>query len=284
MAYVADPRAVVEDDRVHAVMIGVETNRHAEMVRLATLRRGLDPRDFALLAFGGAGPLHAAEIAREVGVPRLIVPPYPGLFSAVGTMLGEVRHDLVQTLLRRALELDAAALGEGFGRLEERARGLFAEEDTGEAAPILERHVDLRFEGQMFEKTLPIENSEASGDDLDRIFRAAYRTEYGYDLPEQPVEVVNLRLVARRPVWRGGWPDSADVEQATGPGRRRRPILLEDGSSHDVEIVPRGAIGHQERLAGPLIIEDFGATIRVLDGQSVRALRSGTLVIEDDAP
>ncbi|MDP6342584.1 MAG: hydantoinase/oxoprolinase family protein [Alphaproteobacteria bacterium] len=252
----------------------------AEVVRLATLRRGLDPRDFALVAFGGAGPLHATEIAREVGVPRLVIPPYPGLFSAIGTMLGDVRHDLVQTLLRRTGDLDGASLEEGFARLEARAQALFAEEEAA-GAPILERHADLRFEGQMFEKTLPVARNRAGDADLDGIFRAAYRADYGYDLPEQPVEVVNLRLVARRPVRQGGWPAAAEAERAAGPGRRRRTILAADGSGREVEVLPRWAIGEGEELMGPLIIEDFGATIRVLDGQRLGALQSGTLVIED---
>ena len=102
-----------------------------ELVRLATLRRGLDPRGFSLVAFGGAGPLHAASIAREVGVPRVVVPAVPGLFSAVGTMLGEVRHDLVQTLLRRSTDLGKTEINEAFARLESRANELINTEATG---------------------------------------------------------------------------------------------------------------------------------------------------------
>ena len=133
----------------------------------------------------------------------------------------------------------------------------------------------------MFEKTLPVARNRAGDADLDGIFRAAYRADYGYDLPEQPVEVVNLRLVARRPVRQGGWPAAAEAERAAGPGRRRRTILAADGSGREVEVLPRWAIGEGEELMGPLIIEDFGATIRVLDGQRLGALQSGTLVIED---
>ncbi|MDP6708485.1 MAG: hydantoinase/oxoprolinase family protein, partial [Alphaproteobacteria bacterium] len=278
--HIARPFGWTVERAAHGILTLANANM-AEMVRLATLRRGLDPRDFTLVAFGGAGPLHAAEIAGEVGVPRLIVPPYPGLFSAIGTMLGDVRHDLVQTLLRPALALDAATLTEAFGHLEARARALFAEEESTGTQPILERQADLRFEGQMFEKTLPVADDDAGGEALDRTFRAAYRTEYGYDLPDQPVEVVNLRLVARRPVRQGGWPEATDAH-AAGPGRRQRTLSLADGSHRQVEVLPRGAIAVGQALAGPLIIEDFGATVRVLDGQRVVALQSGTLAIEDE--
>ncbi len=274
-------------ERVARGVLTLANANMAEMVRLATLRRGLDPRDFTLVAFGGAGPLHASEIAREVGVPRLIVPPYPGLFSAIGTLLGEVRHDLVQTLLERTSELDAATLEEAFARLKRRAGALFAAEDVNQAEPLFERLADLRFEGQMFEKTLALENEGLAGDDLDRIFRTAYRSEYGYDLPEQKVEVVNLRLVARRPVWPGGWPQVGEAGEAghqAGPGRRRRTIVLEGGGRGMIDILPRADVAENETLSGPLIVEDFGATIRVLEGQRVKTLPSGTLLIEDGEP
>ncbi|MEC7655428.1 MAG: hydantoinase/oxoprolinase family protein, partial [Pseudomonadota bacterium] len=147
-------------ERAAAGILRLATANMAEMVRLATLRRGLDPRDFSLVAFGGAGPLHAAEIAREVGVPRVIVPPVPGLFSAIGTMMGDVRHDLVQTSLKRLDEFDATALEAGFADLAERAADLIDAENDVDAWRF-ERSVDARFEGQLFELNLPIAAGEA---------------------------------------------------------------------------------------------------------------------------
>ena len=257
----------------------------AEMVRLATLRRGLDPRDFTLVAFGGAGPLHAAEIAREVAVPRVAVPPYPGLFSAIGTALGDIRHDLVQTLLKRTDELERADVQAAFAGLEERARKLFGEEDLapGHGAPGLVRYADLRFEGQMFEMTLPLEGPEAlAAEALDATFRKAYVRDYGYDLPEHAVELVNLRLVAQVPIWEGGWPTRADDPSTHrgAPGRRRRQVFRPDGRAFDIDVIPRYTLRAGERILGPAIVEDFGATIRILDGQVARVRASGTLVIE----
>jgi len=258
----------------------------AEMVRLVTLRRGLDPRDFTLVAFGGAGPLHAAEIARDVGVARVAVPPYPGLFSAIGTVLGEIRHDLVQTLLKRTDELEATELQAAFAGLEARARRLFAEEDMvpGGCQPALGRYADLRFEGQMFEVTLALDGPAPPppAAALDAIFRKAYANDYGYDLPGHAVELVNLRLVARAPIWDRGWPGRA-AEAAAGsePGKRRtRQMFGADGGVFDVDVIPRRTLTAGERLDGPAIVEDFGATIRVLDGQVAEVRPSGTLVIE----
>ena len=251
-----------------------------EIVRLATLRRGLDPRDFSLVAFGGAGPLHAAEVAREVGVPRFVVPTVPGLFSAVGTMLGEVRHDLVQTLLRRAKNLSKTEVTEGFARLKRRTRDLIAAENTG-GNWHFKQLVDARFEGQLFELTLPLKNGETlTGDNLDRTFRSAHFDTYGYDLPDHTVQLVNLRLVASSTVYDGSWPTSA-TEADTPPNRSRR-VVDEKGTARDVSVQHRGALEPGMTIQGPVIIEDFGSTIRVLNNQSVEVRPSGVLVVSDD--
>ncbi len=277
-ATVADPLGWSLERAAAGILTLADANM-AEMVRLATLRRGLDPRDFALLAFGGGGALHGPAIAREVGVPQIVVPPVPGLFSAVGTLLGDVRHDLVQTALTRAQGVDAAALTAGFASLEDRARALLAAEATaGESR--FERQADLRFEGQMFEKTLPLGPEDRDGTALERLFRQAYVAEYGYDLPGQPVELVNLRLVAGCPA-AVAWPAPAAGE-VSGPGRRRRQVASADRTRREINVVPRATIRPGEGFAGPLLIEDFGATIRVLAGQRVTAGTSGVLVIEEE--
>ncbi len=265
-------------ERGAAGILTIAEANMAEMVRLASLRRGLDPRDFTLVAFGGAGPLHAAGIAREVGIPRVAVPPCPGLFSAIGTLLGEVRHDLVQTYLRRAGEIEPAAVEAAFADLSYRAEALAAAE-TVAADWTQERSVDARFEGQMFELTLPLPPGDAlTGDWLDGAFRTAYRAIYGYDLPEHAVQLVNLRLVARAPVWQGGWPAAPAAEGEAPPVRSRR-VHAADGSAAEVAVWRRDAIRPGTVLDGPLIVEDFGATIRVLAGQRAEALASGVLLI-----
>ena len=252
----------------------------AEMVRLATLRRGLDPRDFVLVAFGGAGPLHACEIAAEVGIPRVVVPVYPGLFSALGTVLGELRHDLVQTHLRRLSAVEPAELLAAFAGLERRARELIAAETVEHAADwSLEQQVDLRFEGQLFELTVPLgRDGEPTPGLLERGFRARHVETYGYDLPEHTIEVVNLRLVARAQIWRGGHPTM--LAQRSGGATRRRHIATADGGRTEVDVIRRADLQPGQVLAGPVIVEDFGATIRVLAGQTATVKLSGVLEIE----
>ena len=266
-------------ERAAAGILRLATANMAEMVRLATLRRGFDPRDFSLVAFGGAGPLHAAEIAREVGVPRVIVPPVPGLFSAIGTMMGDVRHDLVQTSLKRLDEFDATALEAGFADLAERAADLIDAENDVDAWRF-ERSVDARFEGQLFELNLPIAAGEApSIAKIEMMFRATHRDTYGYDLTEHTVQLVNLRLVAHGTVHDGGWPETSarDVAKAT----RSRAIYDGDGRSDKVPVWRRSALEGGATLDGPLIVEDFGATIRILSGQTLEVRPSGVLILND---
>ena len=267
-------------ERAAHAILRLATANMAEMVRLATLRRGLDPRDFALLAYGGAGPLHAAEIAREVGVTTVLVPPYPGLFSATGTLLGGIRHDLVQTVMRDLDGIDADAIPDAFAALRTRADDAVAAEAelTADIAPTLVRSLDLRFKGQLFELNLPLSDGPDDAAAIERDFRNLYRRTYGYDLPAVGVEVVNARLSASLPLWPHGLP-AADAPTEAPMATRR--VVDEDGTATKLPVWPRGGVPAGEAIDGPLLVHDDSTTIRVLAGQRVRALPSGVLQIVD---
>jgi N-methylhydantoinase A len=263
-------------------ILRLATANMAEMVRLATLRRGLDPRDFALVAFGGAGPLHAAEIAREVGVPRVLVPQYPGLFSAIGAMLCDIRHDVVQTLVRRTRAVDAAEIEAAYRGLAQRAEALRrAEGAVGRTTDwTFERYADARFEGQLFALALPLAGGAApSGPTIETAFRDAHVKSYGYDLPGHGVELVNVRLVARAAMWTRGWPVAATPDSRAAAGERRRTVFQADGTTREMRVLRREALAPGAACDGPLIIEDVGATVRVLEGQRVVSRASGVLEI-----
>jgi N-methylhydantoinase A len=278
---VAEPLGWTVREAAHGIL-RLATANMAEMVRLATLRRGLDPRDFALVAFGGAGPLHACEIAREVGIPKVLVPLYPGLFSAIGALMGERRHDLVQTYMRPIAEVDAAALQAGFDSLKLRARNLIAAERVdASAAWSMEYSIDARFEGQLFELAIPVQgDAMPAPTSLERRFRDRHVEIYGYDLAEHTVEIVNLRLIARSAVWSQGGLAARHSGQGGADGRRQ--VWAADGTSLGVPVVQRHSLKPDRTIQGPAIIEDVGATVRVLEGQVVRVLKSGVLEIEVD--
>ena len=242
-----------------------------EMMRLATVRRGLDPREFSILASGGAGPLHAAWVGVEVGAKEVVIPPFPGMFSALGALLGEVRHDLSQTLLCPVMDLHAEALAQAFAQLKGKADSLLAREPKGSGQPGFMRFADLRFAGQLFELRVPLGpfgGQIPSPVDIERDFRMLYESEFGFDLVESKVQLVNLHLVATLPMGGSGACVFSN-ESGASPGARpyrMQNFLHADGSEEPLPVY-RTADCIGAKLEGPLLIEHSGSTVWVHAGQ-----------------
>ena len=268
--------------RAAYAIVDVAVANMAEMVRLATVQRGIDPRGFAMLASGGAGPLHAPLVAREIGVPEVVVPPFPGMFSALGATLGQIRHEVAQTVLRLVVDLTEANLKRDFAALFERACTLLSAEPAGSVPDVLERFVEARFAGQLFEFRLPFGTSAVTPDAIETAFRRSYREEYGFDLPDATVQVVSIRLVVTRPV-----PTSAAALLAgqavagAGPKAERRTIeLLErDGTRRAVQMIVVGT-GVQTTVAGPAVIAHQGSTLWLQGGQDAALGADGQVVVK----
>ena len=248
----------------------------AHALRLVTVRRGLDPRDFTFVAYGGAGPLHAALLARELGVARTMIPPAPGHFSAFGMLLGDLRADAVRTYVG---PLDAAALATVFADLEREA-GDELEDEAG--ARRLQRFAHLRYVGQ--EHTLEVRLDDGAIDDalLSRLrasFDRASEEAYAFSLTT-PVEIVEARVSVS--ATRGGvtWATARAIPHELRP---RDVDLDQHGGVRRADVVHRGALMDGDRVAGPCIVEEPATTTLVLPGQSVRADELGNLVIEEDA-
>ena len=246
-------------------------------LRLVTVRRGHDPRDFTFVAFGGAGPLHAASLARELGVARTVIPPAPGHFSALGMLLGDVRADAVRTQVG---PLEPTGLEPLFDMLEREAAAEI-EQEAGDRDT--ERFARLRYVGQ--EHTLEIRLGDGSidADLLARLredFDAASEETYAFSLPT-PVELVEARVsvsAARdEPVeWSAG--------AAPAPELRPRDVDLDPhGGVQRATVVERRSLEPGDRLAGPCIVEEPATTVLVLPGQSVTVDGLTNLVIEEGA-
>ncbi|MFG1463695.1 hydantoinase/oxoprolinase family protein [Xanthobacter sp. DSM 24535] len=260
--------------RAAYAIIDIAVANMAEMVRLTTTRRGLDPRDFALLASGGAGPLHAAAVGEEIGSAEVIVPPYPGMFSALGATLGNVRHEVTTTLLRHLDEIDDTALASAFDQLATRADVLMAAEPEGITRPPPLRVLEARFSGQLFELPVPLGPVNAplpAIGEISRHFRDIYRAEYGFDLPDARVQAVNARLIATGDMGHSGDLLFADPEAVACGAQPARHIdmLTRTGETCRVPVY-RAADAHGATLAGPLVIEHSGATVWVHEGQTAR--------------
>lgn len=281
-AEIARPLGWSVEHSAHAIL-EIATASMAEMVRLVTVRRGLDPRDFALVAYGGAGPLHAGDIAREVGVKRVVVPPYPGMFSAIGTLMCEVKYDLVQSLLRKVDALEPEDVREAFRKLEQRARTLLADE----AVPVdpesvrYSYHLDLRHEGQLHELGIALRRDGLpSRAEIENDFREAYEDSYGYRLPGSAVELVSVRLEVVFRLWKyGSFPkDAREIRTRT---ERERAVAEADGSEVRWRVLARHELVPGKEVRGPALIEDAGSVVRVLAGQAARRGDEGVLIIEE---
>ena len=196
-ARLADPLGLDLLDAAYGVYrIAIATMSRA--LRAVTSERGRDPRDFALIGFGGAGPACAAEMALEFGINTTIIPMNPGLFSAVGLMVADIQyHDVISNTARD--ELDATAISDGFGRLEQHTVALLHDHGYGSEQIVLERFADMRYAGLSSELRIrvpPDRLESAHIDEMRRSFDAQHERTYGHSGPDQRVELVNLRLRA----------------------------------------------------------------------------------------
>ncbi|MGB9826565.1 MAG: hydantoinase/oxoprolinase family protein, partial [Desulfofundulus sp.] len=181
-----------------AGMIRVVNAAMARAIRVVSVQRGHDPRDFTLIAFGGAGPLHAVELARELNIPHVLIPRYPGVTSALGMLQADVRRDYVRTVLLLLEKTEPDKLAELYTPLEEKGRRELEKEGFSLPDITMTRQADLRYQGQSYTLTLPLPAGQLTAEDLSilrRSFHLLHRQEYGFCREKAPLEVVNLRLV-----------------------------------------------------------------------------------------
>jgi N-methylhydantoinase A len=244
-------------------------------LRLVTLRRGHDPRDFTFVAYGGAGPLHAALLARELGVARTVIPPAPGHFSALGMLLGDFRADAVRTHVG---PLEAAPLEPLFEALEREAAAEL-EQESGERSA--RRFARLRYVGQEHTLEVPLGDGPIDAGLLERLraaFDAASEETYAFRLPTA-VELVEARVsvsAARdEPV---AW----STKPTPAPELRPRDVDLDQhGGVQRATVVERRTLHADERLLGPCIVEEPATTVLILPGQSVTVDELANLVIQE---
>jgi N-methylhydantoinase A len=254
--------------------LGVVAVANAEMaraLRVISVERGLDPRDFALVAFGGAGPLHACALAEDLGMTRVLVPKSSGVLSALGLAISDLQRDYVRPWLAA---LDATVLeGGGGSDLEEAFGALEARGREDLTAPNFRRRADLRYRGQSFELT--VEADDPGG--LAEAFHAAHERRYGYRMEEQPVELVNLRLVATVPGIRPKLVDDPPSHREVEAGLRQAYF---DGQWMDAAVFDRTRMGAGSKVEGPAIVEFPEATCVVRPEWRGVVDDTGTLILE----
>ncbi|WP_199433789.1 hydantoinase/oxoprolinase family protein [Qaidamihabitans albus] len=258
-------------------IIAVANAKMAGTIRNVSVDAGADPRKFALVGFGGAGPLHAVELAREIGCAHVVLPPRPGLASALGCLVADARVDLTHPVEDLAERLDAATVEQVLSRHARRGTGqLRAEGLAGEELTVA-HWAEMSYQKQLH--TVPVElGDRADGWTEERLTAAfvdAYRAHYGGMPRSAPVRLANLRttVTARRDTPPLTVPDDTDRRE----GRRR---VVFTGGAFDTPVLGRGAIAEQSAREGPLVVDQSDTTILIPPGASVRAHPSGSLVVE----
>jgi N-methylhydantoinase A len=256
----------------------------AAALRIVSVERGHDPREFTLVAFGGAGPVHAARLAQELSIPQVIVPPIPGGFSALGLVASDIRRDYVKTFYARLDGAEPARMESTYGAMESEARTMLAEAGVPEARREITRAADCRYGRQAYELTVPVMSGPIARATLDRLaadFHAKHGVTYGHASPDEPVQLVNLRVSA---LGRLGGLDLGRVTGATGPASampagERQAYFKETGLVR-CAVLPRDGLPPGFERPGPLIIEAMDTTIVVPPGWRCRADARGFITLE----
>src|SRR3989441_750182 len=247
-------------------------------VRGITTRRGLDPRDYTLVAYGGSGPFHSAAIARELGIPRLVIPPSPSTFSAWGMLATDLRHDLVRTMLESLEGTDAAWAQGRYAEMQREIASIL----PGEGAPLMHRAVDLRYFGQEHTVTIAVTDL-ADWADLRKQFDDAHGRAYGYAASDVDVQLLNLRLTVVFPIERPRLP-SLPRRTGTDPAFETRTIYsVAGGDFVEHGVVQRSDLFAGDTIEGPAAIEEPGTTTIIDAGDTLSVEEHGCLVIQVNA-
>ncbi len=254
-------------------VVDIINAKMADAIRTITVQRGIDPRDFSLVAYGGAGPAQAAALADELGIGEVIIPVHPGAFSAWGMLQTDVRHDFKETLYGFWDQTDRETLEQAYCALEEEGRSFLETEGIGDDDISFERGIDFRYFGQEYVLTIPVPGGFIDMDAVRRSFDVAYERQYGHSSPENRVEMANIRVVAL-----GRLPRPASAPPAPAKARRpgKRDVRFR-GKVHTTGILDRNSLDSAKVVQGPAIIEEDTATTLVPPGWQVKVIAGGHL-------
>jgi N-methylhydantoinase A len=279
------------DLSLHEAAAGVLTIINANManaIRSRTVQKGIDPRGFALVAFGGAGPLHGAEVATLLDIPEVIVPPFPGITSAMGLLTTDLKYDAIRTQFQISTAIDLAGLNGAFQSMEAEITKQFEADRILPSSIVFQRFAELRYVGQGYELKVPIANdvmTEASAAELWRAFHAAHTVEYGHAFAANPIEVVNLRVSGIGKI------QKLEPTNATEDGSldqaliRKRPSVFRIGgqlTSIETSFFERRLLPIGQHVEGPAILLQDDSTTVVPPNNSFLVDPSGSVIIKTE--
>jgi N-methylhydantoinase A len=255
----------------------------AGAIRMVSLAKGHDPRDFALFAFGGAGPLHACALARELGIPKVLVPARPGITNALGCVVADLRHDFVRTVNRPVAELDEEAMRAILEEQKAEGLALIGQEAVRPQSVGFAHSADMQFVGQTHLINVPLPSAELDRGTLQALFEKAYFARFRVSLPDIRANLVNLNtsVIGTRP--------DIDLSALIDPAGRAarlegaltgtRPVWF-GGEWHDTPVYLREKLPLNAVIEGPAILEQLDATTVLEPGDVAKGDPEGNLVVE----
>ena len=242
-------------------------------VRQVSVEKGYDPRDFALVASGGAGPLHAVAIARELQIPKVIIPWFPSHFSALGMLMADERHDIVRTYPAALAGLDFVALGKVVDELVRELKAMARNKQL-----TIEHYLDLRYVGQEFSLPVPVSRDQITAGDHTKIiadFSALHQERYEHHAEDEPVEMINIRLVARAPRARPNMPSPG-----SGAAQPRMAMVhMDDDTPVECAVHNRAELSAGTTITGPALVQEYGSTTVLFPGDRCEVVATGELLI-----
>jgi len=250
------------------------------------VQRGFDPRDFVLLAFGGAGPVHANALARDLSIPKVLIPMGPGVTTALGLLVSDIKHDYVRTYIRQMDALDFDRVNEFYREVEQKAVRILASEGVDAAGIRFSRYFDIRYVGQSYELRIAAPSGKLGPEDtghLNAAFFKEHEKAYGYATTTEPTEIVNLRVTAtgsiNRPRFRqldNGGPDSSHALKG-----EREVYFSEAGARIRCKVYDRYPLKCGNWINGPAIVEEVDSTIIIHPGYRANVDSYGNILIQE---
>ncbi|WP_282172206.1 hydantoinase/oxoprolinase family protein [Cytobacillus firmus] len=265
-------------------IIRIANSNMLNALKLISVRKGHNPREFSLVAFGGGGSMHAPALAKELGVKKVIVPVASSVFSAWGMLMTDLRHDYIQTYIRRLKLLDPSELNKEWNSIETQALKQYQEEGVSEEDVLFTRFADIRYLGQEHTVKVPVPNGEWSEETISEVverFGDLHEQHYTFKLEGTPTEIVNLHLTAfgkvLKPELKRLTSTSNDAQEAF---KETRPVYFEHTGWVETKVYYRNLFGKGMKISGPAIVEEPSASTVIYPDQSLTVDEYGNLIIE----
>jgi N-methylhydantoinase A len=271
-------------------VVAVLNANMANAIRARTVQKGIDPRRYALVASGGAGPLHGAEVAGVLGVPEVIVPPYPGINSAIGLLTTDLKYDVVRTAFMVSVALDVDRLNAEFASMEEALREQLEADGVDPTLAGFQRFADARYVGQGYELRLPLPAAQLKREAVAEAvaaFHDLHEQEYGHHFPKSPIELVNLRVTAVGSVPKIGVPPTPQGGSLESARLRTRDAVFRVGTelrSFETAFYDRSRLPVGEPIAGPAILLQADSTTVVPPAWTAEVDASSAIIMQSAAP